>query len=274
MAEDQKKISWYIYSILLLIVGMLILGGLMLIICSETQYEKSIVYTERLLNDSSQKNKAFVSPSYSLTKDGYSAALLYFTLAIGVILLTILLPRLQSINIGASGVSLNLKDLPEKLDDIIKQNNALQSDSVGEGGYKKKSIGIAPENIRKNFSNLSDAQYEDDPQKGKWGGLSETNDRKLTAEVFPSNIPGLYRVFLTVKSTKTASPLKGVVKFHLHNTFRNPDPIIAAVDNKAVLKLNRVYGAFTVGAEADNGATKLELDLSQIKTFPNDFLEK
>ena len=79
---------------------------------------------------------------------------------------------------------------------------------------------------------------------------------------------------MTVEGTNKDLPLKGLVKFHLHNTFLNPDPIIAVQDGKAVLKLSKVYGAFTVGAEADDGQTLLELDLADDESLPEEFRER
>jgi hypothetical protein len=49
----------------------------------------------------------------------------------------------------------------------------------------------------------------------------------------------------------------------LHNTFHNQNPLVLVEDNEAVLTLLAV-GSFTVGAETDNGATKLELDLVDV----------
>jgi hypothetical protein len=48
-------------------------------------------------------------------------------LALGVIILAILLPRLQNISFGTGGINLTLKDLPQKVDALIKQTNAIQS---------------------------------------------------------------------------------------------------------------------------------------------------
>lgn len=116
----------------------------------------------------------------------------------------------------------------------------------------------------------------DDPQKGRWGGLEERNSRKLSAEVSPvQGSEGLYTVLLTVQSTNPVSkPLEGAVKFFLHPTFINPTPIIFAKDNKAQVTLT-AWGAFTVGAQADDGDTQLELDLADPKWgFPTKFTSR
>jgi hypothetical protein len=116
----------------------------------------------------------------------------------------------------------------------------------------------------------------DDPQKGQWGSLDERNSRKLSAEVSPlQGSEGLYTVLLTVQSTDPVNkPLEGAVKFFLHPSFFNSTPIIFAKDNKAQVTLT-AWGAFTVGAQADEGDTQLELDLADAKWgFPSDFINR
>jgi len=46
--------------------------------------------------------------------------------------------------------------------------------------------------------------------------------------------------------------------------------LVEVEGSEAVLTL-KVYGSFTVGAETDNGNTKLELDLAEIPNVPKDF---
>jgi hypothetical protein len=105
----------------------------------------------------------------------------------------------------------------------------------------------------------------DDPQKNKWGGEAKRNNRELRATIteVPGNIP-LYRIELSVVSTNTFYHLTGKVRFHLHPTFPNSNPETEVVNGKASLSLLS-YGSFTVGAEADNGQTHLELDLATVE---------
>lgn len=56
-----------------------------------------------------------------------------------------------------------------------------------------------------------------------------------------------------VESTLPSLPLTGVVKFHLHDSFYNPDPVIAVQDGKAIQQLKKVYGAFTAGQRQTRG---------------------
>ncbi|HLK31329.1 MAG TPA: pYEATS domain-containing protein [Puia sp.] len=274
MPAEANNNSKLVYFFAAIIVAGLIFAGIRLIDQSNEIYQKSIYYMEKSINDSTLKGKPNFAPNYTAVKDGYTESLLYFTLALGVILLVVLLPRLQNISIGATGVNVTLKDLPQKVDALIKQTNDIQAASVGTGGITKateKDI-IKTEELK--TTNIGSESYTNDPQKNKWGGLAERNGRKLSATVVPSNSPGYYELEITVASTDDRTPLIGVVKFHLHNTFYNPDPIISALNNKAVLKLTKVYGAFTVGAEADDGQTLLELDLAQDASFPPTFRER
>ncbi len=110
--------------------------------------------------------------------------------------------------------------------------------------------------------------YADDPQKGKWKGEPERNDRRLSATATP--MPGnneLFKVVLKVISTNPSMPLRNFVVFHLHPSFLNPNPKIYVIDGIATLELV-AWGAFTVGAETDSGSTQLELDLAELPDAP------
>jgi hypothetical protein len=113
----------------------------------------------------------------------------------------------------------------------------------------------------------------DDPWKGAFGGRSrdDARGRELAAAVTPLERPKDYcSVRLTVRSTDPAKPLTGEVKFFLHDTFPQPIQTLEARDNKAELEVI-AWGAFTVGAVADGGTTKLELDLSNVNGAPADW---
>lgn len=113
-------------------------------------------------------------------------------------------------------------------------------------------------------------RLDDDPQKGQWGGLSESNGRKLTATIKESRFAsGYFDIDLFVESTLRSHPLKERVKFHLHPTFRNSTPEVTPENGRAVLSLI-AWGAFTVGAELEDG-TVLELDLSELTNAPEVF---
>jgi hypothetical protein len=110
-----------------------------------------------------------------------------------------------------------------------------------------------------------------DPQKGKWGGQSEQNGRRLSGQVTPlDGGEDFFRVLLEVRSTDPARPLEGEVVFHLHPTFRDPRRVVPVTDGVAALTV-LAWGAFTAGAEADGGATHLELDLATLPDAPQKF---
>lgn len=115
---------------------------------------------------------------------------------------------------------------------------------------------------------------DDDPQKGKWGGLSINNEREIKAVVTEAkSIADFFNVHLEVVSTNYQNPLKGEVIFHMHPTIPNPDRIIPVENGTAQLDLI-TYGSFTVGVECDNRKTQLELDLSQLPDVPAIFKER
>lgn len=110
---------------------------------------------------------------------------------------------------------------------------------------------------------IEEALTSDDPWKGKFGGKTEVNDRKLQAELVRlADRPSWAVVSLKVNSTSAQRPLTGTVTFFLHPTFKNYNPVVPVSQGEAVLNLT-TWGAFTVGAVCDDGRTKLELDLSQ-----------
>lgn len=112
----------------------------------------------------------------------------------------------------------------------------------------------------------------DDPQRGRWGGKWRRNGRILSATVTPvPRTQGWYNVRLEVRSTDSENnPLKGHVRFHLHPTFTPQDPVVPVTGGVAALE-RIAWGAFTVGAEADDGETPLELNLAELEDAPAEF---
>jgi hypothetical protein len=113
----------------------------------------------------------------------------------------------------------------------------------------------------------------DDPWKGAFGGKShdEAKGRELKAVVKPlASSEDYCAVRLVLASTDAQKPLTGPVKFFLHDTFPKPIQTVEARNNKAELEVV-AWGAFTVGVLADEGATKLELDLSEVEGAPTDW---
>jgi uncharacterized membrane-anchored protein YhcB (DUF1043 family) len=108
----------------------------------------------------------------------------------------------------------------------------------------------------------------DDPWKGAFGGAAEADGRALDAR-FVKVEGDLASVELSVRSADPGRPLGGVVQFFLHPTFPNWKPVVSVrTDGVARLPLAGLWGGFTVGALADGGATRLELDLAELPGAP------
>lgn len=116
----------------------------------------------------------------------------------------------------------------------------------------------------------------EDPNKGQFGSLSERNGRALTATIQPIAGPksSQCQVDMRIVSTDPARPLTGMVKLHLHPTFGRWSHY--DIQSKGGVAQDRIvsYGAFTVGAEADGGRTRLELDLADVPGGTSRFYEQ
>jgi hypothetical protein len=247
----------------------LITAGILVIWHSHEIYEDSMEMARSQLSGNSA---TLVALSYMLVKEGYAQALFYFTIALGLLILMLLLPRIQNVSISPTGgFTLLLTQLKEEVGGLKQQANSLQATSVGEGGMLTGQEAEGPVASGVEPRSTPGLRFSDDPQKGKWGRHPEHNGRRLSALVRPSADPSYYRVELVVESTDPARPLVGLVRFHLHHTFRNPNPVIAVEKGKAVLRLYKVWGAFTAGAETDEGATRLEIDLATLEDAPARF---
>lgn len=136
-------------------------------------------------------------------------------------------------------------------------------EELGVGGKHAKTI--------KSGKDGAVVSPDDDPQKGKWGGKPYSDGVTLSAEVTPSDSKRKwFRVVLKVQSADATKPLTDSVVFHLHPSFRKPVTEVAVENGVAQLVLF-AWGAFTVGAEANHGTTKLELDLSTLHNAPMEF---
>jgi hypothetical protein len=152
--------------------------------------------------------------------------------------------------------------------DIRSRDN--QAAALGTG--KRDAVPEATKNQLEVQEGIA-AGSADDPWKGQFGGKSVANDRELKAEIKPIlGSLGLYSIKLTVSSLhQQTNPLSGAVQFFLHPTFNNDKPIITVGPYGVAELYLKAWGAFTVGALADDGQTKLELDLSTLKTAPAQF---
>lgn len=118
--------------------------------------------------------------------------------------------------------------------------------------------------------------WDTDPNKHAFGDSNAANGRVLEATLAPAfpDQPQLEACWVTlvVRSTDEERPLSGSVTFHLHPTYSPPVFTAPVKDGEASLSL-QAWGAFTVGVEADEGATRLELDLAKVPGGPRAFYE-
>lgn len=112
---------------------------------------------------------------------------------------------------------------------------------------------------------IDDETWNSDPYAGFAQGKSEANDRKIAAEITPVHGAGaVNRVHLRVSSTDSKRPITSNVVFYLHPSF-DETSVEVAPDGDGVARLDILAaGVFTVGAETDNAATKLELNLARV----------
>jgi hypothetical protein len=209
-------------------------------------------------------------------------SLLWFVLA-GVL---IVLPWVSKFKLGKDGsleveLAVQRKEVAKVKRELVEtkqtaqEGTALAEKAIKTANVLKSVSGIVMQEERKApvlgethrvstfaATGLEDAvEIANDPQKGRWGGQSEVNGWKLVCgRVRAVNgTEDFFRVVLKLKSVDHKE-YEGRVKFHLHPSFR-PDVYEEDIEKgRATLELLS-YGAFTVGAEIDDG-TKLELDLA------------
>ena len=147
-------------------------------------------------------------------------------------------------------------------------NQRIVTDGIGgKTGARQTRAAVA------SVSGLPAPKFPGDPRKGRFGGQSQVNGRQITAEVKDAaRSPGNYDIHLVVQSTDKTKPLTGSVTFYLHDSFVRPVRHVSVEHGIAELSL-LAYGAFTVGAIADDGQTMLELDLAEDPRFPKAFRE-
>ena len=109
-------------------------------------------------------------------------------------------------------------------------------------------------------------KWNTDPNRGKFGGTPEANGRILEAKIEPAAGPrsAACNVVLSVRSTDPANPLVGQVEFYLHPTFGTRAQYDVPVVNGVASDKITSWGVFTVGAVADDGKTRLELNLADV----------
>jgi hypothetical protein len=199
---------------------------------------------------------------------------------VGLTLLALLAPNIESLTIGKDGVVAALKkgiaensnkidatktaareidtQLDQKITQIFEELKALRLGTAPRAPPSVTEITRDP--AKPKIKPITD---ENDPQRGRFGGKEESNGRLLSAMVEPSTVnPKWCKVEFKVARVGNASPLTGNVEFYLHDTFRPDHYTVPVLKGEATLSL-RAVGAFTAGAVADDGHTLLELDLEK-----------
>lgn len=186
-------------------------------------------------------------------KEINTAANYYLFIVLGLLVIAFVLPRISTFNLTNGGISFTLQ---KEIEELKSTNNELQ-----------KALVI--NNIQPNENHPLKTAISDDPQKGRWGGKSISNNRKLSATFSYDEGQEFCKIFLKVESTSPViKPLKDTVIFHLHDSFINQNPTIFVYNGVAELTL-MAWGGFTVGAETDNGTTHLELNLAELDDAPS-----
>lgn len=192
-------------------------------------------------------------------------------LYLGVAGALLLLRDVKSLAFGSYKV-----EFDRKFNELENKVENAQAAAIGRGGSARsaESAGAGAERLKKTQPGFIPVpgQVADDPWKGAFGKQRVSGTRELDAEVTPIGTPGLFRVQLQVRSTNPRrAPLRGSVQFFLHPTFGNDRPVVTVGPGGTAELALTAWGAFTVGALADDGRTKLELDLAELSEAPADF---
>lgn len=191
---------------------------------------------------------------------------------------------LKNLTQGQENLKVRQRELEGKVNDAdqFAKEIAIKSDDVALIAETAARGGVGVEPARSmvrarsfEMEEIARGNVPDDPWKGAFGGKSEDNGRRLEATIAPmASRDGVCRVELRVLSVAPGKPLSGEVTFFLHPTFKNDQVVVKVDEERHIAKLTlAAWGAFTVGALADNGYTKLELDLADDPNAPVWFKE-
>jgi MinD-like ATPase involved in chromosome partitioning or flagellar assembly len=162
-----------------------------------------------------------------------------------------------------------LSALPASLQELRFRNGAMISQTNFDEDVETLVAGIR--HLMSDAARSDHAADPEDPQKGRWGGRAASGGRTLTAAVTTVS-DDWFAIVLEVVGV-SERPLTGTVEFHLHPSFSPSLQTVEAESNRAVLRLAG-WGAFTAGVSADDGNTRLELDLSELPDTPPKFRER
>jgi hypothetical protein len=121
---------------------------------------------------------------------------------------------------------------------------------------------------------------DEDEHNGNFGRCAIRNGRLLMARVLrsyyesPKDEIQVCDIRLDVTALPGAQPLSGQVRFYADESYDREYHVQTVEDGYASIEFGSAAGAFTIGAEADQRATKLELDLATIPGAPCTFYPK
>jgi hypothetical protein len=192
------------------------------------------------------------------------------------------LPRIRRVKFG----DVEIEALQEGLQSLRKDLKVVVQSRPEAGGTASSRVVSAPQTgpvergappqaeasaqkplaeARREF--LRDPDWDSDPNKGRFGGLSTDNGRELVCSARPVSGPKstVCRIRLTVRPLPGQPKLEGLVRLFLHPTFGTHavQDLIVGEDGTATDEI-LAAGAFTVGVEADGGRTRLEYDLKRV----------
>lgn len=216
---------------------------------------------------------AVISVGCALLRAIYPAVQIDQTTALflGIAMLSLVIHQVTEFSGFGIVVKKTIDQLQEDVNAVEVAVGSLEKE-VGPGS-KAASLRAGPLPAQQSRSVL--AIDPADPNKNQFGGKAQANGRELTALIRPIAGPKSSRcsVRIRVASTDPANPLMGKVMFYLHPTFGDWSSYEVDVENGVAEDEIVSYGAFTIGAVADEGQTRLELDLMHVPGGTKQFYE-
>ncbi len=194
---------------------------------------------------------------------------------LGIATVALVLPYVSKFKLGnVVEFEREVNQLKEDVKSVGAAVGGLEKD-LGPGS-KTASASFAIKQAGVAFARATDHPIvPNDPNKHQFGGSSEANGRKLSATITPDagEKSSRCRVNIKIVSTDPSQPLSGKVQLHLHPSFACKSSY--EIDVKGGIAESSIisYGSFTIGAEADGGKTRLELDLTDVEGGTRRFYE-
>jgi hypothetical protein len=116
--------------------------------------------------------------------------------------------------------------------------------------------------------------WNEDPNKGSFGGQAERDGFLLSAKITPlrGKQSALCEIAFKVSTTKKDADLGDEIKVFLHPTFGRYASYPLEVEDGVALDKIKAVGAFTIGVETKSGV-KLELDLAGVEGGTKSFYQ-